>query len=110
MAEEIEKCNIWFGKEGNGVPRIKKFLKDVKVGLTPHTLWTADEVGTNDLAKKGINAMFVNETVFDTPKPERLIERILHIGSNPKDLVLDSFLGSGTTAAVAQKMGLDILI
>lgn len=68
------------------------------------TLWTYQEVGHNQDAKKEIKA-FGFETVFETPKPERLIERVLTIGSNPGDLVLDSFLGSGTTAAVAQKMG-----
>ena len=68
------------------------------------TLWTYQEVGHNQDAKKEIKA-FGFKTVFDTPKPEKLIERIITLGSNPGDLVLDSFLGSGTTAAVAQKMG-----
>ncbi|MDQ6967992.1 MAG: site-specific DNA-methyltransferase [Mariprofundaceae bacterium] len=104
MKEEVAKNNIWFGRDGNGVPRIKKFLQNVKVGLTPHTLWTADEVGTNDHAKKNLLSMLNNETVFDTPKPESLIERILTISSNQGDLVLDSFAGSGTTAATAHKM------
>ena len=104
MNEEVAKGNIWFGKDGNGAPRIKKFLANVTGGLTPHTLWSADEVGTNDLAKKNLNAMFEG-AVFDTPKPESLIERILHIASNPGDIVLDSFAGSGTTGAVAHKMG-----
>lgn len=68
------------------------------------TIWKYQEVGHNQEAKKEIKA-FGFESVFDTPKPERLIERVLTLGSNPGDLVLDSFLGSGTTAAVAQKMG-----
>lgn len=68
------------------------------------TLWTYQEVGHNQDAKKEIKA-FGFETVFDTPKPEKLIERIITLGSNPGDIILDSFLGSGTTAAVAQKMG-----
>ena len=89
---------------GQNAPREKKFLSEAKVGLTPNTLWLADDVGTNDAAKKEIIALF-GDNVFDTPKPERLIQRIIHIASNPGDLVLDSFLGSGTTAAVAQKMG-----
>lgn len=63
------------------------------------------EVGHNQEAKKEINALFGSDNAFDTPKPERLIERIIHIATNPGDLVLDSFLGSGTTAAVAHKMG-----
>ena len=71
----------------------------------PETLWLAKEVGTNDAAKKEIVKLALNEQVFDTPKPELLVSRILHIATNPGDLVLDSFLGSGTTAAVAHKMG-----
>jgi adenine-specific DNA-methyltransferase len=105
IAEEISKNNIWFGKDGNGVPRIKKFLSEAKTGLTPETLWLAEDVGTNDLAKKHILELFHDIDLFDTPKPESLIQRILHIASNSNDLVLDSFLGSGTTAAVAHKMG-----
>lgn len=66
--------------------------------------WSNDEVGNTQESKKEVNAIFGSNS-FDTPKPERLIERILHIATNPSDLVLDSFLGSGTTAAVAHKMG-----
>ena len=105
MAQEIAANNIWFGKDGNGVPRIKKFLSEVKAGLTPETLWFAEDVGTNDFAKKHLIQLFRDADLFDTPKPESLISRVLNIASNPGDLVLDSFLGSGTTAAVAQKMG-----
>jgi len=105
MQEEIGKGNLWFGKDGNGVPRIKRFLSEVKAGLTPETLWLADEVGTNDFAKKALLQMFREEQVFETPKPETLLQRVIHIATNPGDLVLDSFLGSGTTAAVAHKMG-----
>lgn len=72
--------------------------------MTPLTIWPFQEVGHNQDAKKEVKA-FNSTSVFDTPKPERLIERVLTLGSNPGDLVLDSFLGSGTTAAVAQKMG-----
>lgn len=105
MEEEIAKGNIWFGNSGNGVPRVKKFLVDVSAGLTPDTLWPATDVGTNDLAKKHLKALFADGELFDTPKPESLIKRIFDIATNPGDLVLDSFLGSGTTAAVAHKMG-----
>ncbi len=94
---------IWFGKDGNNVPRIKKFLSEVKQGMTSTTIWKCDEVGHNQDAKKEVKE--INSTdVFSTPKPERLIERVLTLASNEGDLVLDSFLGSGTTAAVAQKM------
>jgi adenine-specific DNA-methyltransferase len=103
MDLEIAQGNVWFGKDGNGVPRLKKFLSNAKRGLTPETLWTADQVGTNDHAKKHLHALFPGEPLFDTPKPEALLARILHIGSSPGDLVLDPYLGSGTTGAVAIK-------
>lgn len=105
ISQEIAANNIWFGKDGNGVPRIKKFLSEAKAGLTPETLWLAEDVGTNDFAKKHLIELFRDANLFDTPKPETLISQVLQIASNPNDLVLDSFLGSGTTAAVAHKMG-----
>lgn len=105
MLEEIAKNNIWFGKDGNGAPRIKKFLVDAKAGLTPETLWLAGDVGTNDSAKKSLLRMFPKEQVFETPKPESLLQRAIYIATDPGDIVCDSFLGSGTTAAVAHKMG-----
>ena len=105
MNEEIADNRVWFGNNGDGVPRIKKFLSEVTNGLTPNTIWLADEVGTNDAAKKHTLELFTGMAVFDTPKPEQLIQRILAIATNPGDLVLDSFLGSGTTAAVAHKIG-----
>lgn len=104
FADLVSDNRIWFGCDGNNVPRIKRFLSDVKEGITAMTIWKYTEVGHNQDAKKETKA-FNSESVFATPKPERLIERILTLGSNPGDLVLDSFLGSGTTAAVAQKMG-----
>jgi adenine-specific DNA-methyltransferase len=104
MQKKIADGRVWFGKTGNNAPREKKFLSEARAGLTPNTLWLAEDVGTNDHAKKEIVSLF-GADVFDTPKPERLIERIVHIATNPDDLVLDSFLGSGTTAAVAHKMG-----
>lgn len=73
--------------------------------MTPHDFWPYTEVGHTDEAKKENIALFGATQIFDTPKPERLIQRILQIATNPGDLVLDSFLGSGTTAAVAHKMG-----
>ena len=105
MKEQISDDRVWFGKDGNGVPRIKKFLSETKGGLTPNTLWFANEVGTNDSAKKHTIKLFEGKEVFETPKPEALVQRVLEIATNPGELVLDSFLGSGTTAAVAHKMG-----
>ncbi len=104
MKQEIAAGNVWFGRSGQGVPRIKRFLNSSNVGLTPDTLWPASEVGTNDEAKKQLLKLFPDKGVFDTPKPEGLIGRILSIATGPGDLVLDAFLGSGTTAAVAHKM------
>lgn len=95
---------VWFGENGDNMPRLKRFLSEVKNGTTALTIWTYDEVGHNQDAKKEVK-QFNSEEVFETPKPERLIERILILATNKGDLVLDSFLGSGTTAAVAQKMG-----
>lgn len=83
---------------------MKRFLSDVKDGITALTIWTHQDVGHNQDAKKEVKE-FNDYTVFDTPKPERLIERILTLATNPNDLVLDSFAGSGTTGAVAHKMG-----
>ncbi len=99
----LTENRVWFGKNGDSVPQLKRFLTDVKQGMTSMTIWKYKEVGhTQDAMKesKAINS----ESVFGTPKPERLIERVLTLGSNEGDLVLDSFLGSGTTAAVAHKM------
>lgn len=104
FAELVADNRIWFGKDGNSVPAVKKFLSEVKQGMTAMTIWKYTEVGHNQDAKKEVKVFNIDD-VFETPKPERLIERVLTLGSNPGDLVLDSFLGSGTTAAVAQKMG-----
>ncbi|RJP96347.1 MAG: site-specific DNA-methyltransferase [Desulfobacteraceae bacterium] len=103
--EELIKDNrIWFGKTGNNVPSLKKFLSEVKEGSVSKTIWYRNEVGDNQEAKKEIKS-FMRDDVFATPKPERLIQRILTLATNENDIVLDSFLGSGTTAAVAHKMG-----
>ena len=105
MKKEIADGNIWFGLEGLNAPRIKKFLSTAKIGLTPQTLWAGDDFGTTDSAKKHLLSLFPHqEKVFDTPKPEELIWQILEIATNEGDLVLDSYLGSGTTLAVAHKL------
>jgi adenine-specific DNA-methyltransferase len=95
---------IWFGKDGNSQPNVIRYLSEVE-GVVPWTWWPHDEVGHTDEAKKEIHALFGKADAFDTPKPERLMYRILSIATNPGDLVLDSFAGSGTTGAVAHKMG-----
>lgn len=103
--QELVKDNrIYFGKKGSNVPRFKRFLSDVQDGLVPVTLWMRDEVGDNQEAKTEVK-QFNRNDVFTTPKPERLIKRILTISTDEGDIVMDSFLGSATTAAVAHKMG-----
>lgn len=95
---------IWWGTSGNNVPTLKRFLAEVRQGRVPQTWWDNDEVGSTRESKK--EAVAFNSTdAFSTPKPERLIQRIIHVATNPGDLVLDSFAGSGTTGAVAHKMG-----
>jgi len=102
--EMIKENRIWFGANGNNAPRVKKFITEVKDGVTSMTLWLRDEVGDNQEAKREIKE-FNSDDVFTTPKPERLIHRVIQLATNEGDIVLDSFLGSGTTAAVAHKMG-----
>jgi len=102
--ELLSDNRIWFGQSGNNVPSLKRFLSEVQEGSVSKTIWYRNEVGDNQDAKKEIKA-FENSDVFTTPKPEMLVQRILTMASNPGDLVLDSFAGSGTTGAVAQKMG-----
>ena len=94
---------IWFPKGGDGSPRLKLFAHQLR-GLVPFTVWGATDTGTNDDAKRHLMTMFPEIEVFDTPKPESLLERIVHIATNPGELVVDIFGGSGTTAAVAHKM------
>lgn len=95
---------IWWGQHGTNVPSVKSFLSQMG-GVVPKTWWPHEDAGHTDLARREMKNLFPNLIPFDTPKPERLIERIIHIGTNPGDIVLDCFLGSGTTAAVAHKMG-----
>lgn len=98
---------IWWGKDGNGVPRLKRFLSEVKQGVVPQTLWKYEEVGHTQDAKKEVQEIMQFEdaaTVFSTPKPVRLIERILRIATQPDDIVLDFFAGSGTTAHAVLKL------
>ncbi|HEY7770797.1 site-specific DNA-methyltransferase [Longimicrobium sp.] len=95
---------IWWGPKGDARPSIKRYLTDVSE-LVVRTLWTKEEVGSNRTSKNEMRALFPAESTFDTPKPERLLERVLRIATDPGDFVLDSFAGSGTTGAVAHKMG-----
>lgn len=103
--EELNKDNrIWWGVKKDARPMQKKFLSEVKSGITPESWWSREFAGDNKIAKYESKALFDGQS-FDTPKPELLIEKVLILASNKGDLILDSFLGSGTTAAVAHKMG-----
>jgi adenine-specific DNA-methyltransferase len=93
---------IWCGPDGDNVPRRKVFRDDAQ-GLVPSTWWTHREAGHNAEANAELRRLFPGARPFSTPKPERLMARIIEIASDPGDLVVDPFLGSGTTAAVAHK-------
>jgi adenine-specific DNA-methyltransferase len=100
--DELNADNrVWWGKDGNNIPAMKRFLSDVKQGVVPQTLWTYDAVGHTQDAKKQLNEILPkdrNEDVFSTPKPLQLMDRILRLATKPGDLVLDFFAGSGTLA------------
>ena len=100
---------IWFGMNGTGVPRLKKYLSESTLSLTPETLWLGGDVGTNKEAKKHLLKLFPNKDVFETPKPERLIQRIFEISTNTGDLILDAYVGSGASISVAHKMNLQYI-
>ncbi|WP_420872315.1 site-specific DNA-methyltransferase [Nitrosomonas ureae] len=100
----LDAGRIYFGRDNSSQPNLIRFLDEVE-GFVPWTWWPHDEVGHTDEAKKEMHALFGKADAFTTPKPERLLHRVLHIATNPGDLVLDSFAGSGTTGAVAHKMG-----
>lgn len=104
LLKMISENRIWFGKDGTAFPRKKRFLSEVQQGRKGDTWWKSDEVGHNQEAKREIKALF-KTNIFDTPKPERLINRVISLCTEDGEFVLDSFLGSGTTAAVAHKMG-----
>lgn len=103
--ELLADHRVWFGPDGRGRPAIKRFLSEVMDGRVPTSWWPYQEVGHTQDAKREVQRIVPAHVPFDTPKPERLLERIIHIATDPGDIVLDCFAGSGTTAAVAQKMG-----
>jgi adenine-specific DNA-methyltransferase len=105
LATARSEGRAYFGTDSDRLPIIKRYISEVRDGVAPRTWWDA-EVGTNQQAKRDhLNKLLPDVEPFSTPKPEGLLHRIIHIASNPGDLVLDSFAGSGTTGAVAHKMG-----
>ena len=104
MLAMVADRRFFWGKDGKaGTPMRKLFVSEAKAGMTAPTIW--DDVGLNQHAAREIELLFGEKAAFETPKPEGLMRRVLQISTNPGDLVLDSFAGSGTTGAVAQKMG-----
>lgn len=105
--ETLEKADtekrIWFGKNGSAVPRMKKYLNEMKEGVIPRTIWLYDEVGSNDDAKRDIKKLFDNNP-FESPKPVNLLRRIIELSSNDNDLILDSFAGSGTVGHAVMEL------
>ena len=96
---------VWWGKSGDGeFPMEKKFLKEAKAGIVNKTWWPYEFAGSTRNASAELKALFDGRKVFDTPKPEKLIYRVLEMTTGEGDIVLDTFLGSGTTSAVAHKM------
>lgn len=105
MKEAIDDNRIWFGSDGTGVPRIKKFLTEGKQGLTPETMLSADAVGTNDSAKRELVSLFDGVAVFETPKPVSLIAHLISICNESKDAIcLDFFSGTATTANAVMQL------
>ncbi len=101
----VKDNRISFGASGDNVPAVKLYINEVQAGLVPRSWWPHTEVGHSQEAKREIQALFPDVIPFDTPKPERLLRQVIEIATNEGELVLDSFAGSGTTGAVAQKMG-----
>jgi len=105
LKELIDDNRIYFGPQGNNVPRLKVFLSEMEQGITPHTLWKSDEVGTTDSGKRELLSLFDGSSVFETPKPSSLLTRFLKICSvNDDFIVLDFFSGSATTAHAVMKL------
>jgi adenine-specific DNA-methyltransferase len=101
--KKVADDRIWFGVKGKSKPQVKQFLDEVQQGIVAKSIWTWDEAGHNQVSRREIIKLF-GDLVFATPKPEKLMKRIIELATNSADLVLDFFLGSGTTAAVAHKM------
>lgn len=102
--EYIEDNRIWFGKDGNNVPRIKRFLSEVKQSVTPMTIWKYSEVGHSQDAKQNLKKLFDGKSFFDYPKSVELIKRCIQLYSNESSIILDFFSGSATTAHAVMQL------
>lgn len=104
MNEAIKENRIWFGKDGNGVPRIKTYLNAKERGLTPESLLFAKDVSTNEIAKNELKRLFDGIAVFETPKPVELLKYFAIIASKSGDIILDFFSGSSATAHAVMQL------
>ena len=100
----VSENRIWFGEKGDNVPRIKRFLSDVKTGITPMTVWRHNDVGHSQSAQQSLKQIFNGKAMFDYPKSLELIKRIISLYSNNNSLILDFFSGSATTAHAVMKL------
>lgn len=103
MERWIAENRVFFGQKGDGAPQLKRYLNEVQAGVVPTTYWGYDECGHNDEARKELKALF-NQGLFTSPKPTRLLERAIRIGSNQDDIILDFFSGSATTAHAVMQL------
>ncbi len=104
MKEAIKDNRIWFGKDGNGVPRIKTYLNAKERGLTPESILFAKDVSTNEKAKNDLKLLFDGYAVFDTPKPMELIRLFCQIGTSKSDIIIDFFSGAASTAHAVMQL------
>jgi adenine-specific DNA-methyltransferase len=98
IEEWIKENRVFFGRDDKGAPQLKRYLNEVQQGIVPTTLWSYEEVGHTDEANKEVRAIFHDKSPIETPKPTRLIKRILQLSTDKDSIILDSFAGSGTTA------------
>lgn len=103
----VRENRIWFGPNGNSVPSIKRFLSDVKKGITPTTIWKYGEVGHSQSATQELKKLFGGQAVFSYPKPVALIKRIVGLYGGKDAVVLDFFAGSGTTAQAVMEQNIE---
>ncbi len=108
MKKWIDKGRVFFGKDGLGAPQLKRYFNEVQKGTVPLTIWLYDEVGHTDSSRKELKELFPDfDAPFDNPKPVGLIKRIIQLCSNPNDIILDSFAGSGTTMQAVMDLNIE---
>lgn len=104
IQEWITEGRVFFGKDNDGAPQLKRYLNEVQQGIIPNTYWSYDEVGHTDSARKELKKIFEGHAPFDNPKPTGLLKKIFQIATQPKDLIIDFFAGSGTTGEAVMRL------